>query len=250
MPFIFSHVPFIPHQSGGHPYPAQQYGGQPYAGHGYSQARLPGPPYAGQSTGAHSPRKSPAVPVVLALLAVLIIGLGGAVAWVALTKNSSADVASASRSNANGNAVAPTTSAATSPSRPTATVTTTVQPPSTRVTAPTTRPSRDVGVSGADGQGFLGNSGARCNADNPAVAIARTTKSYVVVCETGVGRYYYKGVRAKDGAAIEIDDPAPTSSGFVATSNGTQYRLDSSALTMTSDGEVLGTEPVLEYYLS
>ena len=45
----------------------------------------------------------------------------------------------------------------------------------------------------ADPQGFVGYPGARCNSTNPAVAIARTAQSAVVICETGVGRFYNKG---------------------------------------------------------
>ena len=103
-------------------------------------------------------------------------------------------------------------------------------------------------MSGADGQGFLPPSDARCNYTNPAVFIGRTTKSLVVVCETGVGRYYYQGVRISDGAAISVDDPSPSGSGFVATGDGgTEYRLTPSALTIVSgDGRILATEPMVE----
>src|ERR1700757_1077350 len=40
----------------------------------------------------------------------------------------------------------------------------------------------------------LGFPGARCNSTNPAVVIARTADSALVICETGVGRFYYRGV--------------------------------------------------------
>ena len=45
----------------------------------------------------------------------------------------------------------------------------------------------------ADEQGFLNYPGARCNYTNPAVVIAKTSDSLVVICQTGVGRYYYRG---------------------------------------------------------
>jgi serine/threonine-protein kinase len=104
-------------------------------------------------------------------------------------------------------------------------------------------------VSGTDEQGFLPPSDARCNYTNPAAFIGRTAKSLVVVCQTGVGRYYYQGVRISDGAAISVDDPTPNGSGFVATNtgNGTQYRVTPSALTIVDgDGKVVATEPMLE----
>lgn len=211
----------------------------------YANAYQAAPPQSWQPPPA---RKSPMVPMLLSLLAVLIVALGGAVGWVMLSKDTPADVS----------AVAARTSARTAPAVATTVppTTTTAAPVTTRPQvstspAPTTRsaPLRTVGVSGADGQGFLAVPGARCNEANPAVAVARTTKSYVTVCLTGAGRYYYKGVRALDGAAIELDDPVPTGSGFIATSNdGTRYVLDSSRLTISSGGEVLGQEPVLEYF--
>jgi hypothetical protein len=45
----------------------------------------------------------------------------------------------------------------------------------------------------ADTQGFVGYPGAQCNHTNPAVTIGRTADSAVVICKTGVGRFYYKG---------------------------------------------------------
>jgi hypothetical protein len=38
---------------------------------------------------------------------------------------------------------------------------------------------------------------------NPAVAIGRTSQSLVVICETGVGRFYYKGVGLENGLSVE-----------------------------------------------
>jgi hypothetical protein len=52
-------------------------------------------------------------------------------------------------------------------------------------------------------QGFVGYPGAQCNYSNPAVAIGRTSQSLVVICETGVGRFYYKGVGLENGLSVE-----------------------------------------------
>ncbi len=115
--------------------------------------------------------------------------------------------------------------------------------------AVTTVPPLQSSVSGADGQGFL-SAGPRCNDNDAAMSIARTTHSRVVICHTGDQRYYYKGVRASDGAGIEIDDPVPSGGGAYTVTNvkdGTRYRLDSSALTITRDGSVLADEPVTEF---
>jgi hypothetical protein len=66
----------------------------------------------------------------------------------------------------------------------------------------------------ADPQGFVGYPGARCNYTNPAVAIGRTSESLVVICQTGVGRFYYKGFGRQNGSSVEIDDPVPDGSRF------------------------------------
>lgn len=103
-------------------------------------------------------------------------------------------------------------------------------------------------LSGADAQGFLNYSGARCKATNPAVAIARTAKSVVVICQTGVGRFYYRGFGLQNGGSVEIDDPVRNGAGFVATNNGVHYSVAPNALTITQGSKVLSAEPMLEYW--
>ncbi|WP_280300110.1 serine/threonine protein kinase [Nocardia neocaledoniensis] len=118
-----------------------------------------------------------------------------------------------------------------------------VPPPAT-----TTLPPLQSSVSGADGQGFL--TGPRCNDNDAAMSIARTTGSKVVICHTGAGRYYYKGARASDGLGLELDDPVPTGNGgFTATNptDGTRYLLTATGLVIAKDGEVLASEPVTEF---
>ncbi|MCD2116468.1 MULTISPECIES: hypothetical protein [Rhodococcus] len=118
--------------------------------------------------------------------------------------------------------------------------------------APATGPARPLPPVSAsedtDPQGFVGIPEARCNHTNPAVAIGQTADSLVVVCETGAGRYYYKGVRTNDGAAIEIDDPAPSGDGFTATNAGVQYSISSRALVISEGSTVLAEEPMLQYW--
>jgi hypothetical protein len=84
----------------------------------------------------------------------------------------------------------------------------------------------------ADPQGFVGYPGARCNYTNPAVTIARTAQSAVVICETGAGRFYYKGFGLQNGQSVEIDDPVQTGAAFVATNNGVQYLVSPTELTI------------------
>jgi hypothetical protein len=100
----------------------------------------------------------------------------------------------------------------------------------------------------ADTQGFLGYPGARCNYTNPAVAIGRTADSAVVICETGVGRFYYKGFGLQNGQSVEIDDPVQTGSAFVATNNGVRYSVSPAELTITQGSAMLSNEPMLEYW--
>ncbi|MEE2033624.1 hypothetical protein [Rhodococcus chondri] len=122
-------------------------------------------------------------------------------------------------------------------------------PATTPPTAPPTgSPPSAPTLDNTDRQGFVGVPQARCNHTNPAVAVGRTTESLVVVCETGAGRYYYKGVRLRDGAAIEIDDPVATDDGFTATNAGVQYRISSSSLLITKGSDLLAEEPMLQYW--
>ncbi|QCB51263.1 serine/threonine protein kinase [Rhodococcus sp. PAMC28707] len=187
------------------------------------------------------PHRSTFLPVAITLLVVLVLGLGAAVAWLTLAPDIESNTAAVPSAAAPISQSAPNVEA-----KPPTAVVPTVAP--VAPVAPTR--ARAIPVSGADSQGFLGNSGPRCNADNLAVAIGRTTDSKIVVCETGVGRYYYKGVRITDAAGIELDDPRPSAGGFVATNpaDGTQYRLDGSSLTIVSDGEVVAAESMREYY--
>ena len=100
----------------------------------------------------------------------------------------------------------------------------------------------------ADTQGFVGYPGARCNHTNPAVAIGRTSDSVVVICQTGVGRLYYKGVGLQNGQSVEIDDPVQTGAAFVATNNGVQYSVSPAALIITQSLTVMSNEPMSEYW--
>lgn len=128
---------------------------------------------------------------------------------------------------------------------PTGAAPVTAPPATTPPAAPP--PARDADLA-TDGQGFVGRPGAHCNSDDPAMAVARTDSSLVVVCETGAGRFYYKGLRLRDGATIEIDDPVPAGSGFKATNDGVRYWLTSTALIITDGSQRLADEPVLQYW--
>lgn len=123
------------------------------------------------------------------------------------------------------------------------------QPGATRSTiAAPQPPNSQATLPDADGQGFLNYPGARCNDTNPAVVIARTSDSLVVICQTGVGRYYYKGFGLQNGLTVEIDDPTRTGGAFVATNNGVQYSVSRDALVITQGSNMLSNEPMQEYW--
>lgn len=102
--------------------------------------------------------------------------------------------------------------------------------------------------SGTDSQGSVDVSGVHCNSTNPAVATGRTAQSLVLICETGVGRLYYKGMRLSDGSSVEIDDPVRTETGFTVTNAGVRYSLSRDALVITQGSTQLASEPMLQYW--
>jgi hypothetical protein len=80
------------------------------------------------------------------------------------------------------------------------------------------------------------------------LVIAKTSNSLVVICQTGVGRYYYKGYGLQNSLSVEIDDPVRNGATFVATNNGVQYSVSPDALTITQGSTVLSSEPMVEYW--
>ncbi|MGW5435097.1 serine/threonine-protein kinase [Nocardia asteroides] len=188
------------------------------------------------------PRRSASTPILAGALGALIVlaAVGGAV-WVMLDRGSD-KVADPPKTT--GEILVPPPPAIETVSQTVPTTTRTVPTPSK-----TTVPPLQSSVAGADGQGFL-SGGARCNDNDAAMTIARTTGSRVVICHTGDNRYYYKGARASDGLGIELDDPVPTGGGgFTATNptDGTQYQLTPAGLTISKGGSVLASEQVTEF---
>lgn len=98
-----------------------------------------------------------------------------------------------------------------------------------------------------DDSGFV-DSTARCAAPNKAVAFGYTANSRVAICKDDAsGQYQYRGVRVSDGAKL-ILSATSTSRGYVAQNDGIDYTVTSSALTVTSDGEAVRSEPMLEFH--
>ena len=148
----------------------------------------------------------------------------GLVLWLALGHNRSGEVAAP-----------PTTSQAT-PTQPT----------------PTSTPPPPAALPGTDAQGFIDYPGARCDAGSSPAALARTTQSVFVVCRTGPGEFYYRGIRLSDGAGIELANAVRSSGGFDVTNptDGTRYQIRPDSLTIIPpDGQAV-TEPMVQYATS
>ncbi len=202
-------------------------------GHTHPSAPLPLPP-----------RRNSSTPVLAgALGALIVIAVVGAVVWVLLgTGDDTGTIAepppvppSVVQSPVEGSDTQDVPTGEHTPPSPTPVV--------------TTVPPLQSSVSGADGQGFR-TGGPRCNDNDAAMTIARTSGSRVVICHTGDNRYYYKGARASDGLGLELDDPLPTGGGgFTAVNpvDNTQYHLTPSGLTITRDGDELVSETMLEF---
>jgi hypothetical protein len=108
-------------------------------------------------------------------------------------------------------------------------------------------PAPGLGVGGTDAQGFVNYPGARCDSVRPAVAVARTSRSLVSICQAGTGRLSYRAVRLSDGATIELGDPLRIGDLFVVTNGSTSYSLSPGALVITRGTTVLAREPMLEF---
>jgi hypothetical protein len=101
---------------------------------------------------------------------------------------------------------------------------------------------------GTDLQGFLGYPEARCNSANPAVAIGRTPKSLVVICEDYDGRFYFKGLGLTDGHSVKLENFVLVEDQFTASSSGVRCLVSPLALTITRGPATIANEPMLEYW--
>jgi hypothetical protein len=122
----------------------------------------------------------------------------------------------------------------------------------TRSTTQPTPSAAPVALPGTDAQGFIDYPGARCDAGNSPAALARTTQSVLVVCRTGPGDFYYRGVRISDSAGIELANAVRSSGGFDVTNptDGTRYQIRPDGLTfILPDGQAI-TEPMVQYATS
>lgn len=182
--------------------------------------QLPAPPVA-----PASPVRKSRVGLVLAIATVLLFAVAGVLAMVLV-----------SGPDTGGSQPSPRIAA----------------PPDTTSESSSTTPSTSAapidGVSGTDGQGFVGHS-ARCSAGSSPAALIRTANSLAIVCETASGSYYYRGERLRDGASLELSNARRSGDGFEAVNpaDGARYQVQPDMLTISSDRGVDSAEPALEY---
>ncbi len=181
-----------------------------------------------------------ALAVVVAVIAIATVvlwltrwGMGGEP-----SSAPSAPVTSAHAANAT--TAAPTTNV---PQQTRTHETTSASPPSSATTSPTstepttTEPATIAAGAGYDWQGW-DDPRARCHVDDRAMLVAGSTSFRTVICETGSGRYYYRGfdVDSDGDPGIEIDDPRQVPGGWTVQNKGTTYDLVDDAITIIEPG--------------
>jgi hypothetical protein len=126
------------------------------------------------------------------------------------------------------------------PAADAAPTTTSAAPKST--TGTTTTPK----VAGTDHRGFV-DSEARCAEGRSAVAYGRTQRSLVAICPDGEGGLEYRGVRISDGATLITEADATGDGTFVAVTEGAEYTVSPSTLSVTSGGKVIYRDTWIAY---
>lgn len=139
----------------------------------------------------------------------------------------------------------PSTPVSSLPVAPAPATTATLTPTATSTTAPTTTPTTRAPGPAVDSQGFVDH--ARCDSGDRPIAIARTERATMVVCESADGALEYQGVRLRDGATLTLDDVTPIPAGFEVRNGGTTYRLSPTELVVLSGQELQSRDPMLEY---
>ena len=84
----------------------------------------------------------------------------------------------------------------------------------------------------------------------PPAALALTTQSALVLCQSGPGNFYYRGVRTQGGTGIELANAVRSSDGFDVKNpiDGTRNQLRPAGLSiLLPDGKVF-SEPILKWW--
>lgn len=109
-----------------------------------------------------------------------------------------------------------------------------------------TTPAGSQSSFATDERGFV-NSAARCDAGQVVIAFGRTQRSLVAICADGSGGYQYRGVRIGDGVSLEVAAEAASDDTYVASNDGAEYAFSPTALTVTSDGNVIYRDTWVNY---
>lgn len=193
---------------------------------------------------------SGAVIALIALLTVVVVALLGAIAYLFLRPDAGGGDpvgrAAASTSSSQVSA-APTSSKApvteteytSPPERETVTVTRPAQPPRAPVAGY---------PAGADSSGWTTNTQSRCNADDPAAMIGRTTQASFAICiNPDNGRYYYRG--SASGSGVEVDDPVVSGSTATVSNNSVLYSISPSGMVIYENGAVISDQPMVDFWV-
>jgi hypothetical protein len=125
-------------------------------------------------------------------------------------------------------------------------------PNSANASSPTAPPPAPIVASqqprpfAVDVRGFLDRD-ARCAPTQSAVAVGRTEKSLVVICDVEGGRFEYKGLRLSLGIGVSVGDVTANADGFVARNEDITYVVTATELAIRSGDAVIAREPMVEY---
>ncbi|OBC16092.1 hypothetical protein RND64_07605 [Gordonia sp. w5E2] len=210
-----------------------------------------------QQPPQRSPWSSPAVIIAIATGILLVVGvvLAALILLPRLEGDDSNSAAASSSpaptSGAPGNVGPATTTAgsggAQNGTRPPEIQNKNPQNNGTQDTDSPTTPHATPDISGTDWQGFT--AGPRCNAaDDPAMVIAATNRSQIVICQVGsqAGRWYYKGYA--EGNSVEVGYPTRSGDTYRATNGNVTYVVGPSQLDIEKNGETIATEPMNAYW--
>ncbi|MCZ0731481.1 hypothetical protein [Mycolicibacterium iranicum] len=99
----------------------------------------------------------------------------------------------------------------------------------------------------SDSQGYI-DSTARCSAPDVMVVFGSTESSRVAICRDTDGEYEYRGVRVRDGARLIVPASRSSDGAFVATNDGIEYLVTSSALVVSVGEKVIRDEPMVDFH--
>ncbi|WP_123026752.1 serine/threonine-protein kinase [Mycolicibacterium stellerae] len=204
------------------------------------------PPSAPPRPPAPRRRRFGRTQVALAAAVIVLFGVAAVLASLLISSGDDSGATQPTTLAVPPSATTTTETVTTTSGSPTPTSSTTPTPTSS--TTPTTSAAALAGMTGTDGQGFVGHT-TRCDPGSSLVTAIQTAQSMAVVCETSSGTYQYRGERLRDGANIQLDNATPAGGGFNVTNpaDGARYEVRPDRLRILSNGGVDSDEPALQY---